>query len=59
MIALANAALIVKAVDCHDDLLDACKQVQAWLRSRPLDKNPMGLADVVDYAIAKAAEERW
>lgn len=51
---LANAAFIVRAVNCHEDLL----KVIHWLRSE-IDENgqgklPDGLCGAMDCAIAKA-----
>jgi len=50
----ANAALIVRAVNAHEDLVFALREAQAALNGAP---NTVGLHDQINTALAKAKGE--
>jgi hypothetical protein len=49
--AVANAAMIVRAVNAHADLLGAC---EAFLECPPRDRHDLHLEEIVRAALAKA-----
>ena len=63
-IAQEATRLIVRAVNCHDELLAACREAMSWLREyhtqmgSPMDEGVFGLTDQLEDAIAKAGENQ-
>jgi hypothetical protein len=57
--AKANAEFIVRACNCHDELLEACKELVSWYDSDKSQRASVTFAafDAVRAAIAKAEEK--
>lgn len=50
----ANSDLIIRAVNCHEDLLEACKAAIKWAEDVPSPYRDWGFIKLARTAIAKA-----